>query len=129
MPSGGPESTVPFEAPYVEFYCYVNIFLLGTEQRQLSGDMKPRGPGRVRGFHLTVPGAPTLRGVEIGDDLQDASKLYPELRCGEIPPREPIFPGTPGDPYCEGETGDDRYLWLGGDPVNHISVGVQDFDG
>lgn len=120
--------TLPYHIPFTVLYCYDDAcFWFDTGKPHEAGDVGAPGIGQVEGFEITSPGATTLRGVEVGNDLDDAAELYPELRCGEIPPREPLIPGTPGDPYCYGRVAADRYLWLGGDPVDLIAVAGFDF--
>jgi hypothetical protein len=74
---------------------------------------------RIIGFELTSPGAETTRGIEIGDDLGDAKRAYPELTCGT---------GDSGSDepapfhYCTGEVAPGIYLWFGGDEISSILV-------
>ena len=126
VPSGaaGSHLTAPPSLPLAAHYCYVDAcFWLDERPPGLpeDEDFGEPGRGRVEGFEVTSPGARTLRGVRIGDDLDDVRRAYPELRCDEIPPREPLFP-TPGFPYCSGEVADDRWLWIGGSPIDYIAV-------
>jgi hypothetical protein len=80
--------------------------------------------GSVVGFEVISPGAETLRGIEIGDSLDEARRVYPELECGEA-----TAGGDPPDlfPYCAGRMAPGVHVWFGGDPVSSIVVFNQGF--
>jgi hypothetical protein len=77
---------------------------------------------RVGGFQVTSPGAPTGRGIEVGNGLGDVRVRYPELECGRAPAGESPISGNTTFPYCSGKVAPDRWIWFGGDPVANISV-------
>lgn len=88
---------------------------------------RPSERREVAGFQVTSPGATTARGIEVGDELDDARARYPEMTCGEAPAEEsPIF-GNTTFPYCAGKVAPDRWIWFGDDPVANISVSRERF--
>lgn len=118
LPSGAPEGGVdgPNGIPAVTWYCYTDVCFWFDDRLTADGV----APGtKIQGFELTSPGARTLRGIEVGDHLDDVKKAYPELECGEI-----SHEGFGDYGYCTGEVAPDRYIWFGGDTVNVITVGA-----
>jgi hypothetical protein len=83
---------------------------------------RPAERRAVAGFQVTSAGAPTARGVEVGDDLDDVRASYPEIRCGDAAAGESPIRGNTTFPYCSGRVAPDRWIWFGGDPVANISV-------
>lgn len=99
--------------------CYPDVcFWFNRDPRD-----RPRGSGRasqarpeVQGFYLVNPGAETLRGIGIGDSLEDVEDAYPELECRSR--------GDFGSElFCTGELSAGNRVWFGGDPVDVIVVG------
>ena len=74
-------------------------------------------------IELVSPGAQTLRGIEIGDSIEDVEDLYPELECGS----QNYWESTSSFPYCAGNPARGRWIWFGGDPVNLIVLSSSDF--
>jgi hypothetical protein len=83
---------------------------------------RPAERRAVAGFQVTSAGAPTARGIEVGDDLDDVRASYPEIRCGDAAAGESPIRGNTTFPYCSGRVAPDRWIWFGGDPVANISV-------
>jgi hypothetical protein len=66
------------------------------------------------------PHATTAAGVSVGDPLERARAAYPSLRCGTA------NEGTEyvSFPYCTGRLAGRRYIWLGDDPIQSITISV-----
>jgi len=76
--------------------------------------------GRVRGFTTTDPDAETKAGAGVGDSLRVAKRVYRNLECDTA--TEGGDEITPVYPYCAGRLRDGVYLWLGGNPIDNITV-------
>ncbi len=75
---------------------------------------------RVRGFTTTDPDAETKAGAGVGDSLRVAKRVYRNLECDiETEGGDEI---TPAYPYCAGRLRKGVYLWLGGNPIDNITV-------
>jgi hypothetical protein len=76
--------------------------------------------GRIYYFIVTAAGSKTRRGVRIGQSLNHAKRLYPNLRCGwssgGTEPPEPLYRG------CAGRLAPQRYIWFGRDPIRSIAI-------
>ncbi len=68
---------------------------------------------------VTSEEAKTLRGLSPGDPIAEVEDLYPELACGET--KVSADAGSP-EPACWGEAGEGVHLWIGGDPINQVSL-------
>ena len=76
--------------------------------------------GRVRGFTTTASDAETKAGAGVGDSLRVAKRVYRNLECDtETNGGDEV---TPAFPYCAGRLRDGVYLWLGGNPIDNITV-------
>jgi hypothetical protein len=91
------------------------MFWLPPDAARPSG--APGDKGLIAGFEITSPGAKTLRGVELGDDLDEAARAYPALECRTADRGE--YGKTD---YCTGRIAPNRYLYFGGDPITALSV-------
>jgi hypothetical protein len=120
LPEGAPEDGVagPPSIPITGAYCYVDVCFWFEEPGRGIGDEGAPGIGPIEGFEITSPGARTLRGIQVGDDLDDAERAYPRLRCDDFKPGESWIEVS----YCYGSVGRDRYIWFGGDPIEVIAV-------
>jgi hypothetical protein len=80
--------------------------------------------GRVASMLVWGKGARTLRGVGVGDDLDQASEAYGSaLRCThDYSNGEYVY-----TPRCEMELAPRRYLYFGGDPIVVIGLSTADF--
>ncbi|MGI8593051.1 MAG: hypothetical protein ACR2ML_01540 [Solirubrobacteraceae bacterium] len=76
--------------------------------------------GRVRGFTTTDPDAETKAGAGVGDSLRAAKRVYRNLECDTETDRGDET--TLAYPYCAGNLGGGVYLWLGGNPIDNITV-------
>lgn len=74
--------------------------------------------GRVTAVVVAEPEAESLRGVGVGDPLDEARKAYPGIRCGEA------AKGDAGAtfPYCSVRLDAKRWLRFGEDPVQSITI-------
>lgn len=74
---------------------------------------------RGRAFVITVSsrGSRTKGGAIIGQRLRDAHRSHPTLRCASV-----TNDGAPVFRYCTGRVAENRYLWLGQDPVSSIAI-------
>ena len=120
-PTGADEEDyfAPKFIPAETGYAYDDVlFWFPVEDLHLGRGSPLRGrQDEVAGFLVAAHGASTLRGIKVGDTLDEAKGAYPELECGERPS---------GDfatyPYCSGRVAEQRHLWFGGDPIATISV-------
>ena len=82
--------------------------------------------GRVFGFMVTDDGANTSRGVGVGDSLAEARRAHPELTCR---PESRGETTAPQEAHCEGRVGPGRYMFLGGDPIESVTLMARPFRG
>jgi hypothetical protein len=73
--------------------------------------------GKVTGFMVTSNGSTTLRGVGIGDSLEQVQSTYHQLDCGTAHPEGSSYPA------CFGKLSPTAWIWFGGDPVSNITFG------
>lgn len=84
--------------------------------------------GRVFAWMVIAADARTSRGLSVGDGLENASALYPELSCGEAPS------GDFGKfPYCAGQIASRGrrprlHAWFGEDPIASITISTTRYD-
>jgi hypothetical protein len=97
-------------------FAYPDVaFWLPPDSAKPSG--APGSTGLISGFELTSPGAKTLRGLKLGDDLAEAAQAYPQLTCGMSDRGE--YGETD---YCMGWIAGERFLYFGGDPITALTV-------
>jgi len=74
--------------------------------------------GRVTAIVIAETEAESLGGVGVEDDLDEARRAYPGLKCDEA------AAGDAGAtfPYCSGRVGAKRWLRFGEDPVKSITI-------
>ena len=75
--------------------------------------------GRVYVIMSSLRRTRALRGVGVGDPLQNVRRAYPGLDCDTATDAH----GAPTFPYCGGRLQAGRYLYFGGDPVGTVAVG------
>ncbi len=78
--------------------------------------------GRVCNLDVVKAGAEAGRDVGIGDKIGEVKKRYKKADCGTQRIGE-IFPRD--IPFCQVKLGPKRYLWIGGDPIKLLTVGVE----
>jgi hypothetical protein len=78
--------------------------------------------GRVYAVIVAVKIARTLRGVAIGDGLDEVQRSYGRLSCGDAPYGEGFFGQQPSYPYCGGKLHAKRWIWFGRDPIRSITI-------
>jgi hypothetical protein len=66
-------------------------------------------------------GAHTLRGVAIGDDLDEAREAY-DLRCVDVAGGESLVGGVETYPSCSATIGGRIRIWFGRDPIRSITL-------
>ena len=66
-------------------------------------------------------GARTLRGVAVGDDLDDAKKAY-NLRCIDVAGGESLGGNVEFYPSCSATLGRKIRIWFGRDPIRSITL-------
>ncbi len=128
--AGGPKDAVAAGASldYPNFmrgigaYCYADACFIFYDPRSVlvpPNDERLPASTLVDSIEIASPGAKTLRGIQVGDSLEDVQDAYPDLTCGseDQSEREEID-------YCRGKFAVDRWIWFGGDPVNVIILGV-----
>ena len=78
--------------------------------------------GRVFAVMVIERHARTRAGLGIGDELEDARMMYPDVRCGEA---------ASGDvgryPFCVARLRPRRSLWFGQDPIASITISTTRF--
>ena len=74
---------------------------------------------RISGFITVAPNAETDRGLGLGDGLKLAQERYPNLKCERLNDAEGR---AYGQTSCAGQVADDRYLWVGGNPIEALAV-------
>jgi hypothetical protein len=74
--------------------------------------------GRVTAMVVAEPEAESIGGVGVGDDLDEARRAYPGLKCGDA------AEGDAGAtfPYCSVRVGAERWLRFGEDPIKSITI-------
>lgn len=79
---------------------------------------------RVCDVVIAEDGAATRRGIAIGDSLDEAREVYPEVHCG----REEISTETPpvDFPFCT-YFARGVNVWFGGDPIDTIELNRRRF--
>jgi hypothetical protein len=120
QPTGaGDDFYGPIFIPAETGYAYEDaLFWFPIDDVHLGRGSPLRGrQDEVAGFQVTAQGARTLRGIEAGDTLEEASAAYPELACGEAPAGDYTTYA-----YCVGRVATERHIWFGGDPIANISV-------
>jgi hypothetical protein len=76
----------------------------------------------VYSLMVTLQGATTAAGVEIGDRLDAARQSYQSVKCGEAIAGEPLFGGeTPTYPWCRARVGRID-VFFGGDPIESVTL-------
>jgi hypothetical protein len=77
---------------------------------------------RVLALVVSDPQARTQAGLAIGDQLAQAQRLYPGLRCGRASSGD-----AGGYPFCVGRLRPQRSLWFGHDPIGSITISATRF--
>ena len=78
--------------------------------------------GRVFAFIVSDEHAETVRGVGVGDDLDDAREAYSGLECREAYAGESLLGGSRTYTLCRAELGGGRILVIEEDPIRSISL-------
>ena len=73
---------------------------------------------RVYVIMSSLRGTRTLRGVGVGDALEDARRAYRRLTCSSASDAH----GDDTFPYCNGRLMPGRFIYFGGDPIGTIAV-------
>jgi hypothetical protein len=109
----------PNYIPAETAYAYEDvIFWFPVEDIHLGRGSPLRGKqDEVGGFLVAASEVRTLRGIQVGDTLDEAKAAYPELECGDRPAGE-----FATYRYCSGRTAEQRHIWFGGDPITTIGV-------
>ena len=120
LPTGAPEdASAPTYIPSTTFYAYPDVsFWFDDRPPGFAEHWEGPGAGKIEGFDITSPGARTLHGIEVGDDLDEAREAYPGLECGTANENSDYVEY----PYCTGQIAPERFVWFGGDPVDTITV-------
>jgi hypothetical protein len=99
---GGP-SSMSVTRPYVLRYAHRTVEL---------------DHGQVVAIIIAERNARTPAGVRVGDELEEARRAYPALRCWAAPSAG----GHGTYPVCSGRLQRGRWLWFGEDPIRSISI-------
>jgi uncharacterized membrane protein len=118
-PTGAQDySEGPWSIPAGGGFAYEDVlFWLPPDASTPAGE--PGSIGLISGFEVTSPGARTLRGVEMGDHLDDAKKAYPTLKCEEADRGE--YGKTR---YCTGGVAPQRFLFFGADATTSTITSI-----
>lgn len=79
------------------------------------------GARGVYAFIVTAEGAETRRGVQIGDDLDEARRAY-RVGCLDVAGGESLSGGQGFYPSCRATIGGRNRVWFGRDPIRSITV-------
>lgn len=80
---------------------------------------------RVYVIMSSLRGTRTLRGVGVGDPLDDAQGKYSGLACHDASDAH----GTATFRYCNGKLAPGRFIYFGGDPIGTVATARVPLDG
>jgi hypothetical protein len=117
-PWSGDESVEPLEEDWDEIGAPSTISLTRPDVLRYPHTSVELDKGRVVAIVTAEQNARTPTGVRIGDELEDARRAYPALRCWHAPSGG----GHGTYPVCSGRLRPGRWLWFGEDPIRSISI-------
>lgn len=115
------EPWTPSDYADVELDGPTGVIVKGNRPKPFRGYAWPKAmvmfvSGRAAEIEVAEPGASTVEGVAIGDDLDEVKSAYPTFHC------DMANEGTEYEPYpaCSGRLGRIQ-VWIGGDPITVIA--------
>jgi hypothetical protein len=117
-PWNGDESVAPLEENWDEIGAPSAVSLTRPYVLRYPHTTVELDHGRVVAIVTADRNARTPEGVRVGDELEEARRAYPALRCWGAPSGG----GNGTYPVCSGRVRPGRWIWFGEDPIRSISI-------